>query len=41
VLLKSAVGMLQVNRLTRADGAKSFATMSAADALRFASGGAD
>jgi hypothetical protein len=41
VLLKSAVGMLQVNRLTRADGAKSFATMSAAAALRFASGGSD
>jgi hypothetical protein len=38
VLLGTAVGMLQVNRLTREDGATSFATMSEAAAERFARG---
>jgi hypothetical protein len=38
VLLGTAVGMLQVNRLTRADGATSFATRDEAAALRFACG---
>jgi hypothetical protein len=38
VLLGTAVGMLQVNRLTRADGATSFATRDEAAALRFARG---
>lgn len=38
VLLATQVGMLQVNRLTREDGAKSFATTDEVAALRFARG---
>jgi hypothetical protein len=38
VLLESAVGLLQVSRLTREDGAETFATQSEAAALRFARG---
>ncbi len=38
VLLATQVGMLQVNRLTREDGATSFATTDEAAALRFARG---
>jgi sulfite reductase alpha subunit-like flavoprotein/predicted heme/steroid binding protein len=38
VLLESAVGLLQVTRLTREDGAETFATQSEAAALRFARG---
>lgn len=38
VLLATQVGMLQVNRLTREDGAKSFATTDELAALRFARG---
>jgi hypothetical protein len=38
VLLATQVGMLQVNRLTRQDGATSFATTDEVAALRFARG---
>jgi hypothetical protein len=38
VLLDTAVGLLQVTRLTREDGAGTFATQSEAAALRFARG---
>jgi hypothetical protein len=38
VLLGTAVGLLQVTRLTREDGATSLATQSEAEALRFARG---
>ena len=38
VLLATRVGILQVNRITRADGATSFATTDEAAALRFARG---
>ncbi|MEO8180909.1 MAG: cytochrome b5 domain-containing protein [Deltaproteobacteria bacterium] len=38
VLLETAVGLLQVTRLTREDGATTFATQSEAAALRFARG---
>lgn len=38
VLLETAVGLLQVTRLTREDGSSSFATQSEAAALRFARG---
>lgn len=38
VLLATRVGMLQVNRLTREDGAKSLATTDEGAALRFARG---
>jgi hypothetical protein len=38
VLLATRVGVLQVNRITRTDGATSFATTDEAAALRFARG---
>ncbi len=38
VLLETAVGLLQVTRLTREDGATTFATQSEAAAIRFARG---
>lgn len=38
VLLATQVGVLQVNRITRADGTTSFATTDEAEALRFARG---
>jgi hypothetical protein len=38
VLLETAVGLLQVTRLTREDGATTFATQSEAAAVRFARG---
>jgi hypothetical protein len=38
VLLATQVGMLQVNRITREDGATSFATTSEQAAFRFAQG---
>jgi hypothetical protein len=38
VLLATRVGILQVNRITRADGAASIATTDEAAALRFARG---
>ena len=40
VLIESAVGVLQVNRLSRAEGAKHFATQSEATAIKFAKGSA-
>lgn len=38
VLIESAIGVLQVNRLSRAEGAKHFATQSEASAIKFAMG---